>query len=172
MKRIASFLIALSLSSCTAFVPNTLLQAQRLSPLTADPAAVALRLELPDGLGVTPDSARIILALTDQGVTRQEEFILNERAGVFSVAADDIAPMRQFQQDSLAAKETRPDDVKGSLSLTLGPCRIGNGPTPNAPVSAGLRMEPDGDFLPLINNGPISAVVTTTDIATWPPCPQ
>ena len=159
-------------SACTSFVPSTLGRVAGLSPLTADPAAIALRVALPDGVGIAPGSARMILSSTDGAITTTDVFVLEQMGDVYAIAAADIGPLQSRQAELSAIENSRGDEVSGSLGLSLTPCRIGNGPAPDANASVDLRLTSDGPFLPLIRNGPISAITEDADTSLWPDCAQ
>lgn len=162
--------LAIGLSACTALVPSTVGRLMALSPLTADPEAIALRVTLPDGTGIMPGSAKMILETTG-GIEKSGTFILARQGDVFSVAPNDVDRLRTLQAEIAAVEATNPNDISGSLGITAGPCVVGEGPTADSRLSVGMRLAVDGPFLPLVRNGPLSAMFDETDIATWPTCP-
>lgn len=163
--------LALCLTACTALVPSTVGRLMALSPLTADPEAIALRLTLPEGAGIRPGSALMVLETTNDGSTTTDTYVLDQRGDVFAVAATDVPLLRARQAEIAAMEAADPDAISGSLSITASPCKIGDGPTLNSRISVAMRLAVDGPFLPLVNNGPLSAVFDETDIAAWPACP-
>ncbi|MEL6572752.1 MAG: hypothetical protein AAFQ64_13895 [Pseudomonadota bacterium] len=172
MKRLICAFGALTFTACTALVPSTLGQLMTLTPLTADPEAIALQLTLPDGAGIMPGSAAMVLEATQNGETTSDTFVLEQSGDIFSVAASDLSRLRARQAMLRAAEEADPDGVSGALSLTAGPCQTGDNLSVDARISVGMRLAVDGPFLPLVRNGPLSAVFDEAEIAAWPPCPM
>jgi hypothetical protein len=89
---------------------------------------------------------------------------------VFRVAPDDLAALRELQKTAQRWKEEAGGATEGSLSVNLAPCLMGDGPAPDARVSVGLRLEKVGMFLPLVRNGPLSAVASPAQISEMGAC--
>ncbi len=169
-------LTALLLSACTSIVPGTVMRLNAISPLEADPADFAVAITLPDGLGITPNSAQLAMEVsrTDTGESRSDVFILERLQGdpvIYQIAPDDHADLRALQAISLQWQEENDDATSGSIGVTLAPCKIGNGPAADARVSVAIRTAQDGAFLPLIRNGPVSAVADPDQIHDMGACP-
>lgn len=168
-------LSALLLSACTSIVPSTALRLHALSPMEADPAGFAVAMTLPEGLEIEPDSVRLTLnaTRTDTGEIRDAAFVLDRLASagaVYRVAPDDLEALRAFQANMGRLKAEHGDAARGSLSVTLSPCTIGDGPADDARANVSIRIDPDGPFLPLIRNGPISDIRDPDEIGEMGAC--
>lgn len=163
----------IALSACTSLVPSTVMRLNGLSPTTADPAGFAVDLALPDGIDVQPGTARLMfsVARSDTGETQSGVYVLERDDDVFLIAEDDLPALRSLQATARLWDAENDGATNGSLGLTLAPCLIGDGPAPNARVSVGLRLEEGGTFLPLVRNGPLSAVADSGQISQMGACP-
>ncbi|WP_108815612.1 hypothetical protein [Loktanella sp. Alg231-35] len=168
-----SFLTFIVLSACASIVPSTVLRLNGLSPTTADPAGFALDLTLPAGIDVLPDTAQLTFAVarSDTGEAQSGSYSLERKGDVFRIAEDDLPALRALQATARAWKVENDAAASGSIGLTLTPCLIGDGPTPDARVSVGLRLEENGAFLPLVRGGPLSAVASAAEISEMGVCP-
>ena len=169
-------LLALLLSGCTSIVPTTVMRLNALDPLTVDPADLAVAITMPDGLDVIPGSATVTFAVSrsDTGETHDGVLVLkrqNDEQTVFSVAPGDYATMRAFQETARQWEDENDGATEGSIGVGLLPCKRGNGPGDDARVSVAIRMAQDGAFLPLVRNGPISAVAEPEEIRDMDVCP-
>ena len=166
-------LSALLLSACTSIVPSTVMRVNALSPTSADPAGFAIDLSLPAGIDIMPGTAQLMFAVTrsDTGETQSGAFVLEREGSVYRVAPQDLSELRALQATARAWEAENEDASNGSLGISLSPCRVGDGPAPNARVSVGLRLAEDGAFLPLVRNGPISAVAEPEEIRDMDVCP-
>jgi hypothetical protein len=93
-------------------------------------------------------------------------FVLERR-----VAPDDLGDLRAIQTIAQQWNAENDDATTGSFGLNLAPCKIGDGPAPDARVSVAIRMTKGGAFLPLIRSGPISAVAKPEQIRDMGVCP-
>ncbi len=168
-------LSALTLSACTSIVPSKVLRLHALSPIEADPAGFAVAITLPKGLEIEPQSARLMFMVTrtDTGETRDDVFVLErmtaERA-IYRVAPNDLNALRAAQVVAREWKAENDDATSGSLGVTLSPCKVGTGPAPDARATVAIRVNEDGPFLPLILNGPISAIAEPEQIRDMGAC--
>ena len=168
-----TILSVLLLSACTSIVPLTAMRLSGLSPTTADPADLAVDLTLPAGIDVSPGSAVLLFSTTraDTGETDAATFTLLRNGSVFTIDPADYADMRATQATIRQWKAENEVGVEGSLGISLSPCRIGEGPDDDATVSVAIQMEQDGAFLPLVRNGPLSAVTSEELLRDMPGCP-
>ena len=169
----AKILYAFLLSGCTSIVPMTAMRLSGLSPTTADPADFAVDLTLPAGVDVSPGAAKMMFSTTrtDTDETAARAFTLQRDGSVFRVDPADHAAFRALQATARQWDAENPDATKGSLTINLAPCRVGAGPAANATVSVAIQMEQGGDFLPLVRNGPLSAVTSEEQLRNMPDCP-
>ena len=163
------------LAGCSSLVPSTVAQLAGLSPLTADPAGFEVALDLPPGIDVVPDSALLVLAASqsETGAAFEAPFVLQRRDGpvqLWRVNPDDLDELRTLQARAAEWEAEDPDASSGSLSVGLEPCRIGDGPAPDAAVSISLRVQPGGPLLPLVRNAPISDFADDATINELDPC--
>ncbi len=168
-----AFLSVLALSACTSIVPMTAMQLSGLSPTTADPADFAVDLTLPAGIDLGPGTAKLLFTVTRTDVDQTEEgvFTLQRDGSVFRVDPADHAALRALQATARQWKAENDDATGGSLSINLSPCLLGDGPADDAKVSVAIQMKQDGPFLPLVRNGPISAVTSEEQLRDMPACP-
>ena len=160
----------LLMSGCGAILPGAAARLSGLSPLTADPAGMAIAVDLPEGLGLRPGSAVLGFSVTREDEVAAREFILTGGAAEgFSVAAGDLEPFREVQALAQAWKAADPEGTTGSLSLTFGPCLTG-ALAPEARVSARIRLEQDEPFLPLLRPQRVSEFAEALALDTIPPC--
>ena len=126
-----------------------------LSPTTADPADLAIDLTLPSRVDVGPGSAVMLFSTTrtDTNETDQGEFVLQRNGTIFSLASADYAAVRALQAAARQWQSENSDATKGTLMISLSPCRRGAGPVADATVSVAIRMERDGVFCPLCGMG-------------------
>lgn len=149
-----------TLAACGDLVPGTLRAVQNLDPLTADPADIAVRLDLPDDVAIVPGSAMLSFgARKDDGMTTDQSFALDLHADVLSVAPQDHATLRALQAHIGDWKAVDPDGTKGSLSVYLEPCKTTDTVSDSARASVAIRLEQDGPFLPLVSDAPLVALV-------------
>lgn len=167
-----SLCLALILAGCSSLVPTTAMRLGGLSPLTADPAEIAVRLVLPEGVDVLEGSARLIYQVGRPALGQIEaEVVTLARAGdVFAIAADDLGRLRALQARARDWKAQDPSGTKGALSVSLTPCTQGAGPVADATVDVFLRITAEGAFLPLLRNAPLNAVAPIDQIGAWVAC--
>ena len=168
-------LVTLILTACSNVVPSTVMQLDALSPIEADPADVVVAINLPEGLEIAPNSARLMLAIqrSDSGEAKEGIFVLERvpaQQAVLRIAPEDRDSLRDLQTTARQWKLENDEASNGSLSVTLSPCRVGNGPAADARASLAIRLTEDGPFLPLIRNGPVSAVVKPEQLRDMGPC--
>jgi hypothetical protein len=177
--RLAALLLLLP--ACTALVPSTAARLATLDPLTADPAAIEVVVVLPEGLAVSPGSARLELSANRGAQHMSGTFRLADRpappdldlpqgatARGFAVAEADLVRMRALQADIAAWK--RAGDAKGALGLGIGGCAVGDGPAPGATGSVLIRLDGDGEYLPLISNGKLETLLGPEVLSAIKPC--
>ncbi|MEL6640268.1 MAG: hypothetical protein AAFP98_02965 [Pseudomonadota bacterium] len=161
----------LSLTACSALVPSTVVQLMSLSPLTADPEALAIQIVLPDSVGIVPNSAVLVLSNTFEGETTEGRFVLDQSGDVYRIAPNDVEPLRQLQATIRTQEEAQPDDNSGSLSVNAAPCLNTANASVEETVSVSIQAAKDGPFLPLFRDQPLSALFGQQDLVTWPTCP-
>lgn len=168
--------LLLALAGCGAVVPATATRVAALNPLTANPADVAVALDLPPSLRIPPGGAALTLGASGRrgGPDLSETVILSEvevpgGTLIFTIPGDGAARLRSLQT-RIAEGRAAGTVGRGSLSIEIsGACRTG--PLPADPtVSIAIRLAPDGPFNPLVRNGPLSEVFDAETLATLPPC--
>ena len=161
----------IALGACTDLVPSTLLALSNVDPLTADPADIAISLDLPDGVALLPGSGELTLGATNRdGETAQQSFTLQQSGDVLAVATTNHQALRALQSRIREWEETDPSGTNGSLSVSLAPCRTGDSVADGLRASASVRLQQDGPFLPLIKDGPLSALLNEQARDTMEPC--
>jgi hypothetical protein len=181
MHHILSAAAMLGLAACASVVPSTAVQLARLDPLTADPAAIELVAILPEGLAVTPGSARLEFGASRGDEIRKGSFALSERTVAadpglapgalalgFGLSEGDATRMRDLQAE--IAGWDKEGTAKGWLGLGLGGCAVGEGPAPDAVGSVLIRLVDGGPFLPLIREGRLADLLGQEVLAAIEPC--
>jgi hypothetical protein len=168
-------LSSLILSACSSVIPTTALRLNAMSPLQADPAGFAVAVTLPDGLGIEQETAllKFIVTRTDTNETVEDVFVLERLTTeneVFRVAPEDLDSLRAAQVVAREWRAENDDATSGSLSIMIGPCQVADGPSTDAVVSVAIQVSTDGPFLPLVSNGPISAIVEPEQIRAMGRC--
>ncbi|MCK0096121.1 hypothetical protein MWU60_11115 [Yoonia sp. F2084L] len=168
-----SILSVLVLSACTSIVPLTAMRLSTLSPITADPADFAVDLTLPAGIDVSPEGAKLLFTVTraDRDETQEGAFALRREGSVFTVDPDDHAALRVLQATAREWRAENGSETSGSIMINVSPCRLDAGPSADARVSVAIRMEQGGVFMPLVRNGPLSAVTSQDQLRDMPGCP-
>lgn len=163
-----TLLLALLCTGCTSFVPSTLLHVARVNPLTADPASYAVYLALPPGAGIVPGSATLTFSGTksDDNTVSTETYVLQTNGMRYAINPADYTRMRT-QQAMLLAWENGPG-VDGDMAIDLTPCRVGDGPAPDATVSIDIQLAADGPRMPLIRKAPVAKL----GVDSLPLCPH
>ncbi len=148
------------LAACGDIVPATLWAAKDIDPLTADPADIAVRLDLPDAVAIVPNTATLTLAARKaDGTGAEEGFVLDLRDDVLSVAQRDHARLRALQARILDWKDQDPTGTRGSLSVHVEPCRTEGFSRQEGRASVAIRLDEDGAFLPLVTDVPLATLV-------------
>lgn len=164
--------MVLGLAGCVSLNPVTMVRLATMNPLDADPGAIAVQLTLPDGVGVVDGSAAMtIQTMFADSEDVSERFELEDLPeGVWRVAREDRARLRDLQVRVVMAEETDPDNTSGSFSVGFEPCTIGDGPGEDARFSIAIQLEIDGRFLPLINGARLSDLYDAEDVGWVSAC--
>lgn len=176
MSRLPS-LAPLLLAGCASVNPITAAKLSMLSPLTTDPGQIQLALDLPPGVGIQPDSAKLTLSAerSDTGASQSQSATLQAQPQddgliIYAISPADQPALRARQQAIRDWKDQAPDAVRGSLSVTVTGCKLGAGPAPDARVDVLVRLANDADFRPLISDKPLSQILDDEDLARMRPC--
>jgi len=162
---------SICLGACSTIVPGTVLQLQRLDPLTADPADIALQVDLPDSVGLLPEAGTLDLRATlRDGSVVGDSFPIEMRGDILRVAPSSHADLRAVQADISTWKAADPDGTSGSLSVDLSPCLKTPDLPEDARVSVAIRVSQDGPFLPLVRQAPLRDAMEGRAITDVTPC--
>lgn len=181
-------LSVLLVTACGAIVPQTASRLAGISPVEADPAGFEVALAIPQGLDIRPNGARMTLRAerAGSGEISEATYVLARFGGpdagvglepeaggqivTYRVAEADLAPLR-VQQALIRAWEAENDaETAGSLSVSIDPCGVGDGPSLTAEGSVFLRTEMGGEFLPVVRKGPITAIMDAETLGGLPAC--
>ncbi|RMA43426.1 hypothetical protein [Rhodophyticola porphyridii] len=159
----------------TAILPGTsLVAAEPVDPVTADPAGVAARVTLPEGVALPDGGAVIVLSAvnTQTRAVSAERYVMvpAETPDVFVLSPGDQARLAD-QQRLILGWMGQEIEVDGNFGFTIDPCRVGDGPARRARVSVHLRAEPDGPFIPVIDDMRLRRVLGESP-TELPVCPQ
>jgi hypothetical protein len=162
-----------ALSGCTSMVVSTVMELAAIDPLEADPAGFGVMLDLPEGLGLVPGTAVMQMSAVrkDTGENLSRNAVLENDGEVWRIVSGDVQGIRDWQATIKDLKAQPGVDVSGSIGIAVEPCQIGDGPAPDARASVSIQIKEDGTFLPLVRNGPISAVAGDADLGQMASCP-
>lgn len=165
--------LLLMLAACGDVPPLTVARLATLSPIEVDPTAISVGLDLPPGVAVEGDAARLLLGAVrdDTGArTSATAALVADEAGRWRVAPGDVAALRAVQATIRDWKAEAPDATEGTLAVTLEGCRLGDGPGQDAVVSVDLATAPGARPLPLLRGAPLEAVLEGIGAAALPDC--
>ena len=156
--------LALLAVGCTTLTPAGWLAALRISPLSADPAALRVGVALPTAVRLRTGDAVLRFAYYPEDasfrtVDEAFELVIEAAADLPGAAPDDAlyaAGLATADMDRLAAAQARVremkilgDDGVGTLQLRLrSACHIGPSPG-TVPFQSWLRTTADGRWVPL-----------------------
>ena len=158
--------LALTLAGCTSVVLPTVALLQAKSPLEADPEAIEMAVDMPDGARVPTDGAWFEVkahnTILDESVSHK--YTMQQRTSsdgrtLFRVHPDDLAGLRIIQAKVMKWERETPDESSGSFSVGVIACEFDGGPPPDATFSVAIRTEVDGTFIPLIRNTKVSKLI-------------
>ena len=155
------WLFPLLLVGCAIADPRGLIALARLDPLSADPGAMTVRLDLPEGLRVR-GAALAIEARRGEVSEGAVAAILQGPDGLWRVSEADLPAWRAAAARIRAWEAADPDGTSGSLTVSVTGCAEGAGPAPDARVSAALSPAPGAPFAPILTRAPVSAVLSGT----------
>lgn len=180
MRFVHGLIPVLLAAGCGAVVPETAARLQALDPLRADPAALAVAVQLPAGMKVRPGAAVITIAASRGAERLAEALTLAPRsaAGVAvpeggSVAAFGLGPAEVAQMRAIQAQVGQwkaGGAAETSFGIGLEGCKLGDGPAPDAEGAILIRLEETGAFVPLIQPTQVAALVGEAALAAMPPC--
>lgn len=172
----------LLLASCGAVDPRTLLQLNRLDPVSANPSGFVAAVELPQALDVPEGGATLGFTWASGEETFGGQYpLLRQTAFVgsristdsahhvlyFSLSAVSAEAIRQAQQN-IRARKAGGIEGEGAFSVMAAPCAWG---TPQSQLmSTYIRVEDDGPFLPLLRGYDIGQNLDAEQMATIPAC--
>lgn len=172
MKKQFLLAVLICLGACGDLVPGTLWAVSRLDPLTTDPDDIAVRIDLPDSVALVPGSGKLTLgASRADGHSVVQDFALQQSGDVLFVSPDARTPLRALQARIKGWKDADPDGTKGSLSVTFDPCKTTQTLTRDLRASIHVRLQQNGDFLPLVENGPLDKVLQKVALHDMQLCP-
>lgn len=157
MKQLWMGLGALALSGCVSMNPVTLVRLATLDPFTADPTQMAVRMDLPEGVGVAHDSGFVRLqAMPADGEGFNERFLLVGASDeVWRIDPDARDRFRAAQARAVAWEQADAEGSSGGFTVGFLPCTQGDGPAEDAVVSLYIQLEPAAAFLPLFTDAAV-----------------
>ncbi|APX12883.1 hypothetical protein [Tateyamaria omphalii] len=168
----ALLVVAMGVGACSTVVPSTLYQMRGLDPLSADPSDIALRVDLPESLGLLPGSGRLELqARRADGSELFGSYPVIMVGDVLQVAPAAHADLRALQAEIRAWRAADPDGVKGSLSVDFDPCGDTADIPDTARVSVDIRLAAGGAFLPLLRDAPLAEALEMAALEELKICP-
>ena len=171
MMRLIICFVNLALGACVYVNPVTAIQLASFNPLSADPADIAVQIDLPEGVGIEDGSAGLVIDATHRERGGWSGFYGLEElpGGIWQIEPEAQIRLRRDQAQILAWEAADPDGTSGSLTARFDPCTIGDGPSEDARVSMLMQVDAGG-FLPLLPNAPISQLFNEAEVEGLPPC--
>lgn len=153
-----------ALGGCASFVPATMLQLMALSPLEADPADLAFRVSLPEGVQVIPGSAGVRFQAENSGQGWHLDHVYPIATTPGPTALMAIPPehhdaVRETQALLRSWEFADGEGTSGSISVDLGFCQTDIALGGDAVVSVDVQTQSDGAFLPLMRDEPLHELV-------------
>ena len=186
MKKHLGLIAALCLTACTAIPVKTLYKLATTDPLQVDPMVLRAAVRAPTWLEPRADGVNLSVGMTykeEQPVT--ETFVLqsipvalegkalqNEgRAGfdlyAFRLNPQDIPRLQAFREQFKAHKAQ--GKTQGSLAVSVNGCRKSALPDGEIPVTTYLKLEAEGDYLPLLVDYDLRKTSKEQDVAALIP---
>jgi len=170
-----SLLALIALSACGTVVPQTADQLSRMSPLTADPADIAVALDIPAAYDITEATLVLDASRSDTGETQSGTFRLARTDAAdgrifYAIAGPDLDRIRALQQTIAVWETETPEASSGSLSVFAQPCRRDPGSDAGGGISVFIRLDSDGTFQPLVRKAPVTAILGRDGAAELPLC--
>lgn len=183
--------LLLILNGCSSVPLTSMLKLSQLDPLTAEAEHIRIGVRLPNTVRVKPHGAVLTMNAVrkDTDATLQAEFLLTEEQNqalrdqlssavktgfeisVFRIATADLDRLQALQQRIKAWKQRYPDKTQGSLSISVAGCRLDSLSPDNVRVSTYLKVDPEGEFIPLVRDVDLDQVAPAVfDSATLPIC--
>lgn len=166
------------LAGCTSLAPGAALWLNDVDPLSADPSEITVALDLPEGLGVLPDSVKLHLEARHEdqgevaGTWTLEVLEEPDARWLFRMAEADWTEVQRVQQQARAWESSDPDRTTGSLSVAVGGCRTDDTTDlSDARASVSMSLASESPPRPIFQNAPIAQVLSQDEIAALPACP-
>ncbi|MFY0597048.1 MAG: hypothetical protein JXQ85_11510 [Cognatishimia sp.] len=171
-----NLLACLCLSACGSVVLQTAAELERMSPMDADPAMFAVAIDLPDGFGIFPESATMLVSVEQETLDQEskEKFTLQQsgqQVAVFQVAANDHSRLQALQSQAREWDAKDAEATKGSIGVDLTPCLIHQNASLSETFSVAIQLAPDAPFRPLLRDVPISRILQEQELEQLPNCP-
>lgn len=137
-----------------------------------DPAAFAVRLDLPSGVAMQPDGAVLTVGVKSGlfGKTSSVAFALEQQAGQgdYVLSAADRQQMQGLLAQAKAAEKAG-KNIKGSVSLRFSPCRTQEVLAADAVASLAMRTTQEGGFETLARDVSIKRIAGVA-VSDLPDC--
>jgi hypothetical protein len=184
-------LALLFLPSCMSLNPISAAKLSTLSPLDANPADLRAAIRLPASLELGKASVKLVMKWSSTVTAPMtQEYPLEiteitksvgglptnlasgEKMVILALSSADVEPFRAFQRKMKAEKAA---GIKGRGSLSAdfsGGCWRGVYPAGNArlPLEVWLQTAPADDFIPLIQDGDLQAMLSRAGEPTLTTC--
>ncbi|SLN36339.1 hypothetical protein PSA7680_01742 [Pseudoruegeria aquimaris] len=163
------------LAACAPPPPAGVKLLQDADPLTVDPAALAVRIHLPEGVGLQKGGAVLSVGATDGAAAVNEDFTLQtaargERVVDLSLSGKDAERFRALQAKARAWKAESPATAKGDLSVDVKGCALDGPVSPTVETAIDISLDGGASFLPLLPSTPLWELTDAVNVAEMPPC--
>ncbi|MDU8942624.1 hypothetical protein [Ovoidimarina sediminis] len=166
-------MLPLAVAACGSVDLATMAGLRGISPLDADPAAILVRAELPDGIALLPEGTFLELgAERPGGAVAEGRFALVPDPAVpdgWRIDPGEVAELRALQAEIRGMKAAAPGATVGTLAVRTAPC--GAAVAPDDTLSVWLRLMPDAPLRPMLRDVPVADVLEEIGLSALPPCP-
>lgn len=179
-----SILLSLLVCGCSFVDATTAYKLSKLDPLTADPAGFAVAIMVPEEIDIPPKETEFVFEWSEGDIHLGGPFTLDRRVNPpmqnftvpdgmvvyhYDLPATAVDEIAQMQRDILISKSIGKDG-DGSLTITTGACLIDDVVIDNPQITVLLRIEQDGEFLPIMHDADLETLLSTSGYSELESC--
>lgn len=155
-----TLLFPLVLCACGGIPLKSMVELSRLDPMTANPAGIAVAVDVSEGLRAAPGKTKLTLSAEGAGGKSLEEvFVLRQTLDsasdvdrvIFALNTPDIDRMNATRR-TIAGWKNEDPDTRGSISINAEPCLVRPTDTESPLIFAvSMRIADDRPFVPVVS---------------------
>lgn len=175
--KFALFAAVLVLPACGYVVPSTVARLASVTLLTADPGQYAVTITLPDGFGIVPGTAKLLMdgQRSDTGETMKQAVRLREtqkadQTVTYDIPASEQEQLRDMQATMRQWKKEAGRKASGSMGFSLDPCKTRADADLSGRLSVSVSLAPGQPPVPLLNDVPARKVLAEAQLDKFPMC--